>query len=190
LIPSLYFINSILHLHLNSKRKSRFYFPRGDDWRDWETGAIYRAGTWAEINVPIEKLAVFARIGAVIPTQPIIQHTGEMLNVPVTLNVIGGIEANKTEITTLFQDGGDGYGYRKNEWREISIEHRQGTLKLNRRGDFNGQKIRFIEASGISQKPREVRIDGKIADEIEFDKDRQRLRIEIGENAKEISLVR
>ncbi len=168
--------------------KRNVYFPIGDDWRDWWTGNIYKGGTSAEIDAPLNKLPLFARVGSIIPTQPVVQHTGEMPNVPITLNVITGIAAEKTETSKLWQDAGDGYGYKLNDWREIRVEHKRGLLRLNRFGDFQGQQIRYIEALGVAKRPSEMRIDGKIVENIEVDATKQRLKIEIGDEAKEISL--
>ncbi len=169
------------------QRKRSVYFPVGDDWRDWFSGEIYKGGTRAEINAPLEKLPIFARVGAVISTQPTIQNTTEMPNAPITLNVIAGILPDKTETSEIHQDAGDGYGYKLKDWREIKIEHKKGSLRLNRFGSFaNPQKIRFIEALGISNKPSEMRIDSKIVENIEIDSARKRLRIEIDDGAKEI----
>ena len=168
--------------------KRNVYFPAGDDWRDWWTGEIYKGGTNAEINAPLEKIPLFARVGATIPTQPVIQHTGEMPNVPITLNVITGILADKIETSELWQDEGDGYGYKLSNWRQFKIEHKRGLLKLNKIGNFQGQNIRYIEALGVSKRPSEMRIDGKIVENIEVNVNKQRLRIELNESAKEISM--
>jgi alpha-glucosidase len=172
------------------ERKRAVYFPVGDDWRDWFTGEIYEGGSYAEISAPLEKLPVFARVGAVVPTQPIVQHTGEMPEKPITLNVITGIAAEKTETARIFQDAGDGYGYLKNDWRTVSIEHQKGLLRLSIAGNpGSGQRIGFIEALGIEKMPGEMRIDGKIVKDIRLDRDKRRLRIELeNENAKEFSL--
>jgi alpha-glucosidase len=102
------------------QRKRAVYFPAGDDWRDWTTGAIYRGGSFAEIDAPLDKLPIFARVGAAIPTQPAVQNTGEMRNAPITINVAAGDAARETaETETIFQDAGDGYGYLKNDWRKF-----------------------------------------------------------------------
>lgn len=164
------------------------YFPDGDDWCDWETGEVFKGGTTHWLSAPLEKLLVYGRVGSVIPTQPVVQHTGEMPRVELTLNVITGIAPNKTESTEIFQDAGEGYGYKLRDWRTIKIEHRQGLLRLNRLGDFQGQKIKYIEAVGISQKPRDIKIDGKSSDS-KLDSERKRLRVELKEDAKEITLV-
>ena len=165
------------------------YLPVGADWVDWWTGARYESGKTHYLKTPIDRLPIFVRAGAVIPTQSVIQHTGEMPSAEITLNVITGIAPNKTETSTLFQDAGEGYGYRKNDWREIRIEHKQGSLMINKSGNFNGQKIRYIEAVGMENKAREIKADGKVLDQ-KFDSERKRIRVEIDENAKEILMMR
>ena len=107
---------------------------------------------------------------------------------PITLNVISGIAAGKTETSELFQDAGDGYGYRNNDSQIIKIENKQGTLNIIRTGNFNGQKLKSVEILGIEQKPREIEIDGKTIENTDFDVKRKRLRFEIDDNAKQISL--
>jgi alpha-glucosidase len=171
-------------------RRRSVYFPSGDDWRDWATGEIYKGGSSAEISAPLEKLPLFARVGAVLPTQAVIQHTGEMVNAPVTLTVVAGIAPDETEIATLFQDAGDGYGYRKNDWRTVTVEHRKGVLRFRTTGNFGGgQKTRFVEAVGIEKKPREMRVDGAAVKNIDFDADTRRVRIRLeNENVREITL--
>lgn len=171
------------------QRRREVYFPAGDDWRDWETGEIYKGGTAAQINAPLEKLPIFARVGAVIPTQPVVQNTTEMPKVDLTLNVITGISTGKTETSEIFQDAGEGYGYKSNDWSVTKIEHQQGMLTLNKTGNFKGQRIKYIEAIGLQQKPNEVRTDGK-STESKYDPQRKRLRIEIKQDVREISIIR
>ncbi|MGI8884159.1 MAG: TIM-barrel domain-containing protein, partial [Pyrinomonadaceae bacterium] len=166
------------------------YLPVGADWVDWWTGARLESGKTHYLQTPLDHLPIFVRVGAVIPTQSIIQHTGEMPSAPITLNVVTGIVPTKTETSMLYQDAGEGYGYQKSVWREIKIEHKQGLLTLNRIGNFNGQKIKYIEAVGIAAKPSEIKSDGKVVDRQDFDENRKRLRFEISENAKEIVLSR
>ncbi len=165
------------------------YLPKGDEWMDWWTGERIESGKIHYLKTPLDRVPIYVRVGAIIPTQPTIQHTGEMSKVDLTLNVITGIAPDKTETAKIFQDAGEGYGYRKSDWREIKIEHKKGILQINRVGSYNGQKIKFIEAVGIGQKPREIRVNGKLVENFEFDAARKRLKIEIDENAREITLV-
>ena len=166
------------------------YLPKGAEWIDWHTGARLESGKTHYLQAPLERLPIFVRVGAIIPTQSAIQHTGEMPSAEITLNVVTGIAPDKTETATLYQDAGESYGYRKSDWREIKIGHRQGLLTLERAGNFNGQKIKFIEAVGIANKAREIKVDGKTVGDQDLDEKRKRLRFEIGENAREIVLTR
>ncbi len=170
-------------------RTRGIYLPVGADWVDWHTGARYESGKIHYLQTPLDRLPIFVRAGAVNPTQSVIQHTGEMPSAEITLNVVTGIAPDKTETATLYQDAGEGYDYRRNGWREIKIEHKQGSLLINRYGDFDGQKIKFIEAVGLSSKAKEIKADGKILDQ-KFDAERKRIRIELDENVKEILMMR
>jgi hypothetical protein len=103
--------------------------------------------------------------------------------------VIAGVKPGVIEKAMLFQDAGEGYGYRGPDYREFSIEHKQGSLKLDRAGSFNGQRIKYIQAIGVPAKPREMRADGKSL-EMEFDAATKRLRGEINGDEREILLIR
>jgi alpha-glucosidase len=120
-------------------RNRDVYLPAGTAWINWWTGEKLDGGKQHRVDAPLDRLPIFVRVGAVIPTQDVIQHTGEMGKASITLNVAAGIEPGKVETTDLHQDAGDGYGYRLSEWRNIRIEHRQGVLKISRVGEFRGQ---------------------------------------------------
>ena len=170
-------------------RSRDVYLPAGAAWIDWWTGEKFEGGKQHRVDAPLDRLPQFVRAGAVIATQDVIQHTGEIPNAAVTLNGTAGIDQGKLEITKIHQDAGDGYGYRRSEWREIRIEHRQDSLKISRSGDFNGQRIRYLEVVGLSSDPKEIRADGKKIDHT-YDAARKRVRVELPENATEITLLR
>jgi len=76
----------IVHENL---RKRRVYFPKGDAWIDFYTGTRYEGGTENEVDAPLDRLPLFARGGATISVQPVVQHTGEMRASAVKRIVIG-----------------------------------------------------------------------------------------------------
>jgi alpha-glucosidase len=174
-----------------NQRTRSIYFPMGDNWRDWTTGKFYKGGTTVEVEAPLEKLPVFVRVGAVLPTQPTIQQTGQMTNAPLTLNVSPGINPGKIENTTIFQDAGDGFEYRSDAWREIAIKHQKGLLLINNSGNLtNAQKIKFIKALGIERKPKEIRVDDKPLTNFVFDQDAKQLFITLSsDHVRKIELL-
>jgi len=169
--------------------RREIYLPAGAEWVDWWTGVKLEGGKAHTLDAPLDRVLIFVRAGAVIPTQSVIQHTGEMKDAALTLNVAAGIAADRTEVFKLFQDAGEGYGYRQSAWREITVEHKRGILTITRTGDFAGQQIKFIRAIGVTEKPKEVRVDGKAVD-FDFDPATKSLRVEINQNAREIVLIR
>jgi alpha-glucosidase len=132
-----------------SATKRGVYFPGGGDWVDWWTGKTYEGGRDAEIEAPLDRLPLFVRAGAVIPTQPVVQHTGDLPKVPLTLLVVPGADGT----SSFYEDAGDGDGDR----RTTTVARRGGSLKLLRAGAYAARKVGALEFLP-GQLPREVRL--------------------------------
>lgn len=170
-------------------RDRDLYLPAGTAWINWWTGERLDGGKQHRVAAPLDRLPILVRAGAVIATQDVIQHTGEMSRASITLNVAAGIEPDHVETADLYQDAGDGYGYRSSEWKNIRIEHRQGVLKITRFGNYRGQTVRYMEVLGLTAEPREIRADGRKLDQ-KYDAATKRLRVELPDDVKEITLVK
>lgn len=170
-------------------RTRGIYLPADAEWIDWWTGTKLESGKTHYAPAPLDRLPIFIRVGAVVPTQSVIQHTGEMPGAIVTLNVAAGIGEGKTEKLNLFQDAGDGYGYRTGEFREIEVTHKRGLLQITRNGNFNGQRIGFGEIHGLAAKPKDIIADGVKLD-FDYDSEKKRLRFRLKGDEKELVLVR
>ncbi len=162
------------------------YFPKGDAWLDWWTGTRYEGGTGANIAAPLDRLPLFVRAGASIPTQPIVQHTGEMARAPLTLTVAVGDGTGR-----IYEDAGDGYDYQRGAWRMTNITQQGNTLRFTRTGSYNAARtLAAIEFVGLNAQPQAVRIDGRAAKDISFQREEKRLRVPLpNENVSEIVLV-
>lgn len=167
-------------------RTRGIYLPVGATWIDWWTGAQIESGKIHYLQTPLDRLPIFVRAGAVIPTQNVIQHTGEMPSSPLTLNVIAGGSPDKSESALVYQDAGDGYGYRQDDWREIRFEHRRSSLKISRFGSFAGQAIRYVEIVGLSASPKQVLADGRDAKFI-YDASAKRLKVDVNDGIRELT---
>ena len=167
--------------------KRPVYFPKGDAWIDWWTGARYEGGTFAEIDAPLSRLPLFARVGAVIPVQPVVQHTGEMARAPLSVTVVAGADGDGR----IHQDAGDGYGYRLSAWRATSVTQTGGTVRFKHTGDFReARAVSLVEVLGLNDKPKEIRVDGREAKNVSFERDARRLRVPLAEGgASEITFV-
>jgi alpha-glucosidase len=165
------------------------YLPAGADWVDWWTGERLESGKTHYLPAPIDRLPIFVRAGSIIPTQDVIQSTDEMPSSPVTLNVIAGVQPGRTEVSELFQDAGDGYGYRRSAWRLIRFEHKQGSLKIQPTGDFKGQPIKYLSVVGLSADVKDMLGDGRKLAKT-FDAEHKRLTVELNGGEREITFNR
>jgi alpha-glucosidase len=141
-----------------SATKRGVYFPAGDDWVDWWTGKTYKGGTDAEIEAPLERLPLFARAGAVIPAQPAVQHTGEMLKTTLSVVVVRGGEG----VSSFYEDAGDGYEYRGGGSRTTTATLSADSLRLAHAGAYNARRVGALEFLP-GQLPREVRVAGGLS---------------------------
>ncbi|MBC7932061.1 MAG: glycoside hydrolase family 31 protein [Rubrivivax sp.] len=167
--------------------KRRVYFPKGDTWVDWWTGQTYEGGKDAEVSAPLDRLLLFARAGAVIPVQPVIQHTGEMAGVPLSLVVVRGADG----AGGFYEDAGDGYDYRRGASRTMTATQAGDALRLSRKGAYSvSRPLATIEYLGIAAAPREVRVGGRAVTNSTFDAATRRLAVPLpAENVEEISIV-
>jgi len=163
--------------------KRRVYFPRGDAWRDWWDGTRHEGGSFADVEAPIERLPLFVRVGASVPTQPVVQHTGEMPRVPLTFTVALGADGDGT----VYEDAGNGYGYRQGESRTARARLRGTTLRLDIPKSQEYQRIGAVEFIGVPTKPAAIKIDGKAVRDYSFDAKTQRVRVVLpSEDVREI----
>jgi alpha-glucosidase len=81
------------------------YLPAGD-WYDYWTGQHFDGGKWIAVPVTMASIPIYVRAGALIFTQPVVQHTGEMPGQPLKVLVFG----NGPSERTLYEDAGNGFG--------------------------------------------------------------------------------
>jgi alpha-glucosidase len=166
------------------RTKRDVYFPKGDAWIDWWDGSRHEGGTFAPIDAPLDRLPLFIRAGASVPTQPVVQHTGAMRQAPLTLAVAVGAGASH-----VFQDAGDGYGYRRGQSRTIRVAQDAHGLRLDMPPNAGFQRVSAVEFIGLDAAPAGVRIDGQPAQDAHFDAATRRLRVALpDEGVKQILL--
>lgn len=171
---------------VHEARTSReVYFPKGSAWIDWWNGFRHEGGTSAKIAAPLDRLPLFIRAGASVPTMPTVQHTGEMKNMPLTLTVAAG----GSGISHVFQDAGDGYAYRQGKFRKIGVSLDEQGVRLEIPQNHGYQLVGAIEFIGVKALPASIRIDGNPAQDARFDASTGRLRVLLpDENVKRVDI--
>ena len=137
-------------VHSYKARSRQVYFPAGTDWYAFETGQKFKGGMEAKVEAPLDRIPVFVRAGAIVPTGPAIQHTGEKPDGPITLLVYVGADGS----FDLYEDQGLSYGYERGEFARIPIrwDQKKGVLTIGARaGSYPGMAAqRTINVRWIS----------------------------------------
>ncbi|GAB2969107.1 glycoside hydrolase family 31 protein [Hymenobacter coalescens] len=104
------------------------YLPKGQ-WYYWWTDEPKEGAAEVWAPAALDRIPVYVRAGAVIPTRPLMQYTDERPVEELTLHVyyLEGEEAS-----TLYDDGGDGYGYQQGQYtvRQYTVTGTVMSLKV------------------------------------------------------------
>jgi alpha-glucosidase len=86
------------------------YLPKGE-WFDYWTGQRHVGGTRIRVPVTLASLPIFVRAGAVLFTQPVVQHTGEMSGQPLRLRIFPAPTAE----ASFYEDDGETLDYTRGQ---------------------------------------------------------------------------
>ncbi|MFH4247297.1 DUF5110 domain-containing protein, partial [Acinetobacter baumannii] len=79
---------------------------------------------------------------------------------PLTLIVAAGSGAS-----SIYQDRGEGYAYKRGEFRRTLVHAEEDATRLRitlaSDGSYRGRDFSALEIVGLSAPPREVRVDGQ-----------------------------
>ena len=137
------------------------YLPKGI-WTDYWTGKTYKGKEHYSILCPIDKLPIFIKEGAIIPTQEPLNYIGEKEITQLTLNIY----PSKSNDFLLYDDDGKSLEYKKgmaNTTHIISeVTEDQIKLKINKPvGNFKGTEISYIVKFHLDKKPKSVIINNE-----------------------------
>ncbi len=137
----------------------RVYLPRGA-WVDFWTGERLAGGRTIDRAVDLATVPLYARAGAVIPMGPVRQWTEAPSDEPTTLVVHPGADG----ASSLYDDDGHTFAYRRGAWTRIAITWRDGARRLSLRlapgSGSLGAERRFVVRVAGSDATREVLFRG------------------------------
>lgn len=104
----------------NEVKTIPIHLPSGATWVDFWSGKSYEGGTNIKADVSIENIPVYVKHGSIIP----IQRDSTM-----EIRIYAGADAN----FKLFEDEGDGFGYKQEEFSiiEFSYTEKNRTLQIS-----------------------------------------------------------
>ncbi|WP_174298412.1 TIM-barrel domain-containing protein, partial [Sphingomonas bacterium] len=139
------------------------YLPAGQDWYDLASGRRYPGGRTIDVPAPLARVPVFARAGAIIPMTPGIDRSSAR---PDTVEL--HVHAGRDGRFTLYEDAGDGDGYRHGQCARIPLRWDDAARRLTigaRVGSYPDMRpvtrfaVRLVDG-GEAHAVRTVRFDG------------------------------
>jgi alpha-glucosidase/alpha-D-xyloside xylohydrolase len=127
----------------------KIYLPRGV-WHDWWTGERIEGGREITRKVDLETIPLYVRAGAVVPMGPVKQYTGEKVDEPLLAAVYPGASGG----FLLYEDAGNGFGYRKGEWMGIQMAWNDARRTLGLRLAPGSRMV------GPASRPVQVKVGG------------------------------
>lgn len=93
------------------------YLPDGADWIDWWDDSLNTGGQTVNTSVPLERIPIFVRGGAIIPMAPVSQYEGETAWDEITFELY---PIDETSNFTIYEDDGISWDYQSGEYAETT----------------------------------------------------------------------
>jgi alpha-glucosidase (family GH31 glycosyl hydrolase) len=150
--------------------RKRIWFPPGD-WIDVFTGEVHSGPRVETLSVPLDRMPLFARAGAIIPNQKYVEHVGRGAPDPLILNVYAGADGS----FDLYEDQGVGFGYRSGKFTRTPLRWDESTSSSTltigpAAGSYPGDpasRSYSVRVFGVAE-PTKVTVGGRNAD-VDYD---------------------
>ncbi|AWO01384.1 glycoside hydrolase family 31 [Chitinophaga alhagiae] len=117
------------------------YFPKGR-WYSLYDDAPEEGGREKMLGLSFHQLPVYVRESSIIPTQSLVQHTGEKPADTLFLHIYNGAVKNGFE---YYEDDGETYDYEKEGFYKRLIRFEPGTLTLEPPTGRRSSRFRHIQ---------------------------------------------
>ena len=146
----------------SDERKWDVYLPRGV-WYDFWTDQRYTGPTQVNVEAPLDRIPIFVRGGAIIPTQQVLEYTDQAPVDPLTFEIYPAGDSTRE----YYEDDGLSLDYQRGVvLRErVSSSERDDTVALHlsaREGSYAPPARSLIfKVHAVRTSPRKVEINGQ-----------------------------
>ncbi|MCM4169919.1 DUF4968 domain-containing protein [Arenibacter sp. TNZ] len=143
----------------------RMYIPRGIWYNYWTNEAVV-GGMEKWVVAGLDKIPIFIKEGAMIPKYPVQQYVGELEIKELVLDVY---YKNGVETSTVYEDGQDGYDYKKGRYslRNFNFKGKEKELVIQQFKDgsfITSYKTFKINLHGLPFKIKQIQVDNEYVD--------------------------
>jgi alpha-glucosidase len=140
-------------------------------WYDFWTGTKHTNKEKIQLHPRLDEMPLYVRAGAILPMQPLVQHTGEIPGGPLQLRVFPGEDCKGA----LYQDDGHTFAYQRGEILRIdySCAVSSASVTITSKIEKNAYKPWWNSAEltiyGAAAAPKDVRIGDQVIRDWRFD---------------------
>lgn len=137
-------------------------FPPGR-WYDYWTGTAYKGETSVSVKPALAEMPLYVRGGAILPEQPVVQHTGEKPKGPLELRVYLGEDCRGS----LYLDDGESFAYQRGEFLRVNYSCQAAPASAQVRSSAESRKYApwwtelKVTIYGAERTPSEIRLNGQ-----------------------------
>jgi alpha-glucosidase len=145
-----------------NQREKKVYLPEGEWYYNWDS-RLHKGQKEVLVDAPLEHIPIFVKAGAIVPTNPRMQHTAEK---PVKELILYIYYKDGEQKSTLYEDAGDNYGYKNGNFNIVHFELKGDKKMLRIRHMVTGNfpvdydKYKYL-VHGLPAPPKEYFTDGK-----------------------------
>jgi len=146
----------------SDEREWDVYLPRGV-WYDFWTDQRYTGPRHVNVEAPLDRVPVFVRGGAIIPTQQVVEYTDQAPVDPLTFEIYPA--GNSTR--EYYEDDGLSFDYQRGVVlrEQVSSGERDDTVALHlsaREGSYSPPaRSLMFKVHAVRTRPRKVEINGR-----------------------------
>ena len=145
-------------------------------WYDYWTSERHAAKDQITLHPAIDEVPLFVRAGAIVPMQPVVQHTGERPSGPLELRVYLPSAGAATNCSgSLYQDDGHTFAYQKGEYLRVSYscQSSAGFASVVSTVEQTGYRPWWnsiqITIFGVPAQPKELRLGDTVLNDGRYD---------------------
>lgn len=144
--------------------------PPGE-WYDYWTDQKHTAADHLTLRPALEQLPLYVRAGAVIPMQPVVQHTGEKPDGPLALRVYSGERCEGS----LYQDDGHTFAYQRGQFLRVhySCQVSAASIVVTSSTETNAYAPWWTSTNvtvlGAADRPKAVRLRNQVTNRWTYD---------------------
>jgi alpha-glucosidase len=149
---------------LQSNVPGRYMYLIRGKWYDWWTDEMMEGGREIYVEVPLDKIPIYVKAGAVLPFNPVMQYVGEKKVEELTLHVY---YKNGEEKSELYEDRGEGYDYQHGD-ANVKHFYVNGTdsnlvIRQEKEGNFKPEyKTYKVVVHGLPFEASKCRVGSKV----------------------------